>query len=292
MQTDFRQETRWKVVTAYNLARAVKAWHRAGPEQRASLCVTVSPPNFLPANFDASGSSTPALALSTMAQRRMSKTSSLVEGERRNSTASEMDVDADGELDTEPERDAEGEAEVVGGEKGEDVKKEGDAVAAVAVDPKASPSKAAAANSQAEQAQRNKEASLAFQALILSRAPIFELGANETLIDSRTLLGLPTPASSPVSIDHLFPELPTYSILNPDSHDKRLDEACIFSGRLSNVSRHFDSKPLLVSTLQPSKTKKRDSWSATMSANLEDTKDTSDSHDLVPVTSRTSCSGW
>jgi chromatin modification-related protein VID21 len=39
MRTDFREERRWKLAVAFNLAHTVKAWHSATLDERTSLCV-------------------------------------------------------------------------------------------------------------------------------------------------------------------------------------------------------------------------------------------------------------
>lgn len=44
LQTDFREERRWKMTVAFHLAHAVQAWHRARTEdERAAMCVSVGP---------------------------------------------------------------------------------------------------------------------------------------------------------------------------------------------------------------------------------------------------------
>ena len=47
MRTDFREERKWKIVLAYNLARAVLEWHEAGSLEerlRRGICVLWKPP--------------------------------------------------------------------------------------------------------------------------------------------------------------------------------------------------------------------------------------------------------
>ncbi|KAF8583656.1 hypothetical protein K439DRAFT_1201628 [Ramaria rubella] len=43
MRTDFREERRWKIAVAFNLAHDVRAWHFATPDERKSLCIRNSP---------------------------------------------------------------------------------------------------------------------------------------------------------------------------------------------------------------------------------------------------------
>ena len=45
LQTDFREERKWKIAVAYELAHQVVQWHRAPtPEARAALCVRYARP--------------------------------------------------------------------------------------------------------------------------------------------------------------------------------------------------------------------------------------------------------
>ncbi len=45
LQTDFREERRWKMTVAFHLAHEVAAWHRARTAaERASFCVSVQRP--------------------------------------------------------------------------------------------------------------------------------------------------------------------------------------------------------------------------------------------------------
>ena len=39
MRTDFKEERKWKMASAYVLAKAVKAWHES--ENKSELCIKV-----------------------------------------------------------------------------------------------------------------------------------------------------------------------------------------------------------------------------------------------------------
>ena len=190
----------------------------------------------------------------------------------------EMDVDVEGEVAVEGDPDADGDVDA----EGELASADGDVDSIKAgfdALPLTSPSALALADSD------TARQTLDPHSLTALRAPIFDLGAQESIIDVSTL-DYQDDGQLPLTMEILFPELPIYSIIPPDAaHDKRIEEASAFSGRISNVSKHFDSRPLLVSTLQPAKTRSTAGWNATMSYNLEDVKEIGDAHELLPVTS-------
>lgn len=288
MQTDFRQEKRWKIVSAYNQARSVRDWHAASPEEKILLQVRISAPQFLSNEEGASPSS------SSLTPERSSKELLNVVEEKRGSST-EMDLDADGEVDTDGDAiPPKGEADAV------PIAIEEQEVATVGIVPEIkSPLKSALSAQQAAhlaELQQRQLATINYQSLLLLRAPIFDLGTNQTILDAKIFSTSSTEPNSYSTIEGLFPELPAYTIQAVDLvHDKRIDEACIFSGRLTNVSKHFDAKPLLVSTLQPSKTKQRENWTAMLGYNLEDSRDHGDGHEVPAVASRRlfdSCIRW
>ncbi|KAI5481530.1 chromatin modification-related protein [Pseudohyphozyma bogoriensis] len=274
MQTDFRQERRWKVVTAYQMALSVRDWHRATPEERVELCVRTRPPNFLPVSteeeVESSASSAPMSAGPSGSKRPS-----------RESTS--MDVDADGEDDAEGEADADGEADDASATLGGSAQP-----ATPAVKPEATPTTPGTARlpPNASDAQRSHANALHIQHLINLRAPVFELGPGATLVDNNTLPSSDDPASQPLV--NLFPDLPLYSDfltgIDP-ALDRRFDEASGWAGRLNHISHWLDAKPLLVSTIQPGRTKTKDGWDASAPAFLDDTRE--GQHELrdVPPTS-------
>ena len=194
----------------------------------------------------------------------------------------DVDVDADGEAEVEEDEDAEGEMDV----EGEMANVEDSSSVKISSDILLSGQGNLAASSTLPLVPTESSHPLLDPHLLtLLRAPVFALGSHETVIDASTLDYSPD-ERSPISMELLFPELPIYSIAAPDpAHDKRIEEASAFSGRISNVSKHFDSRPLLVSTLQPSKTRSSAGWNAAMSYNLEDVKEVGDNHELLPVAS-------
>lgn len=266
------------MVTAHTLARAVQDWHRATSVERLALCVSTSPPRLLLLESGSAKSST-STTMTTRGGKKDSLLADLVD-ERRMSEGGEVDIDAEGDEvvkghpDADGDVDAEGELASVDGDV-ESIKAGFDAL------PPTSSSTALA-----DSARPGLEPHI----LATLRAPIFDLGAQDSIIDASALEYFDD-GQLPLSMEVLFPELPIYSIIPPDApHDKRIEEASAFSGRISNVSKHFDSRPLLVSTLQPAKTRSAVGWNATMSYNLEDVKEMSENHELLPVASSQSFS--
>ena len=47
MTTDFREERKWKLVTAMTLASCVREWHEADEAGRKELCIRPRPPRLL-----------------------------------------------------------------------------------------------------------------------------------------------------------------------------------------------------------------------------------------------------
>lgn len=117
------------------------------------------------------------------------------------------------------------------------------------------------------------------------RAPIFSLEANATLVSPTALLSSISPDAaaaalglspgdqsdavegvdpSAITMSTLFPELPLYSgpsLPDPSKVDRRYDEGSLNQPpRLTHVSRLLDSKPILVSTLNPGKMRARGAW--------------------------------
>lgn len=118
-------------------------------------------------------------------------------------------------------------------------------------------------------AQRAHAASLQIQRAIALRAPLFELGRDATFIDPRAFSNADDVLSN--SLSDLFPELPLYS--DADPLDKRFEESSAGAGRLTNVTRLLGAKPLLVSTLQPSRVRTRNGWDPSIGSLVDDTKE-------------------
>lgn len=285
LHTDFRQERRWKIATAFALAKAVKAWHRASPTDRVALCITrrthqprpvlssddrVVGVSASPSSFPSTptGTATPRRSSKDIARTRLAATvaASVTKTDEENS---EMDVDADGE-----EVDAEGETERNSAVESDERNAmtgaatssgQGATSTSIAV-PSTSASDATSsvpiiktpvAPNQTDTAQQAQQAKDMIELMTL-RAPIFELPVSATTVDPALLSHLAAPTSESLSLDTFFPDLPLYadfSTLDMPEKDKRVEESSVFAGRLANVSKYFDSRPMLVSTINPARTR-------------------------------------
>jgi len=114
------------------------------------------------------------------------------------------------------------------------------------------------------------------------RAPIFAKGVDVFVVTPTELLTSVDPHAAAValgqddsdaasrlegeelSLDKLFPELPTFAGLAPlsaaDKQERRPDEGSYHHNRLTHVTRLLESKPVLVSTLNPAKNRMRGEW--------------------------------
>jgi len=348
MQIDFRQEARWKVVSAYKLARACRAYHRASPDARAALRIRTRPARVLsdeelaarledrepleedelPATqeaMDVDGHEDPASGAAAAVEKGKGK------------AATEADADAEGEASA----DAAGEADestpapstvaptatasanttpapgvvpVASAPQGR-----GKAGGSMGNESTPVPPTGAVSRQQAAQleAQRAHAQAQHVQKLIFFRNPIFDAGIDETVVDPLVLAALrdaitPSPGSSssstaaapastttdrkPLPADDpflsytfaaLFPDLPLYSdfvVANDPALDRRVEESSAWSGRLTHVTRLLESKPLLVSTLEPGRTRTTRGWRPSTAADIEDVKDPLDGRETVPPT--------
>lgn len=157
--------------------------------------------------------------------------------------------------------------------------------------------------SRAQQQQLDAAKTLAqaqhVQALINYRRPIFDLAANETTIDPEVLMSLCEDAAASkmpeeeltiteLDLAALFPDLPLYSdfILAEDTNmARRVEDSSAWTGRLTNVTRLLESKPLLVSTLRPGRTHSREGWADETASIVEDIEPPADVRDQLPNTS-------
>lgn len=134
-------------------------------------------------------------------------------------------------------------------------------------------------------------AAMHIQNLIALRAPVFELGVDATLVDPRALSNVDD-ASIALSLSALFPDLPVYSdflLASDPQMDKRIEDSSAWSGRLSHVTKLLESKPLLVSTVQPGRTRTTKGWEPATSVYLDDSKEMVDPREIVPNTSSGEC---
>lgn len=281
LQTDFRQEQRWKVATAYLIACAVRDWHKASPDERKQLCVK----SFIP---------TPDAAAASEAEADVNAAVTV----SRNPSSTGMDVDADGSVDAEGDADADADAEGEA-DDGEAAKTAADevpvatdvpaqagpvaAAAAQAVGQTGSrpgtPSRGAGAGGQTDATRAQAAAAAAhIQNLIALRAPVFELGSDATMVDPRALSQVEDDSIA-LSLSALFPDLPLYSdflLASDPAMEKRIEDSSAWAGRISHVTKLLESKPLLLSTVQPSKTKTTQGWDPATAAFLDDSKDQAD----------------
>lgn len=302
LQTDFRQERRWKVTSAHNMARAVKQWHRTPKVDRHLLCVCAKPHVPRPLPLEPAVNDSPVPASSPM-------TASASKSRKSRDHTMDLDADADGEDDAEGEReatvdadpDADGEADAdADGEADDDQKiktePETGAPELATPTPAPAPALAAAAASEAARVLALQASSMHLQSLIAYRAPVFELGADVTVIDPRLLdlaSAVDVDATVSDSLANLFPEIPLYTKdFNFDpQNEKRWEDSSAWGGKLSFVTHLLETKPLLVSTLEPARTKGKRGWDAALGALLEDSPPaehreiaatTSGAHSLLP----------
>lgn len=155
----------------------------------------------------------------------------------------------------------------------------------------ATPGSAARAGQSQTDVQRaqasHAAAAMHIQNLIALRAPVFELGVDATMVDPRALSNVDD-ASIALSLSALFPDLPVYSdflLASDPQMDKRIEDSSAWSGRLSHVTKLLESKPLLVSTVQPGRTRTTRGWEPATSVYLDDSKEMVDAREIVPNTS-------
>lgn len=213
----------------------------------------------------------------------------------------EMTVDADGEVDADGDADGEveGEVEVTGKVDGAATPTKASALAAGggAGTPRTGTPRVGGAatgtpQTEAQRAQAtHAAAAMHIQNLIALRAPVFELGVESTLVDPRALSNVDD-ARIALSLSALFPDLPLYSdflLASDPQMDKRIEDSSAWAGRLSHVTRLLESKPLLVSTVQPGRTRTVKGWEPATSVLLDDSREMVDAREVVPNTSSGAC---
>ncbi|GAA5980542.1 hypothetical protein JCM10908_001685 [Rhodotorula pacifica] len=309
MQTDFRQERRWKIVTAYTVARDCRAYVRATPSARSKLVIATRPPRRLSdAEVEAriSGNIDP-----TATEVGISAMSDAPSPGRRQEEkeADENDQDADGEPDVEASNEP---GVIVTAASSSEAVKTAPPVASApagagkaggsAGDEAAVTTTATPSRSQAE-ANRAHSQAQHIQNLITFRNPIFDASPAETTISASELALIRDSASGdkvePVEDDPflgydfsvLFPDLPLYSdfaIANDPTLARRVEDSSAWSGRLAQVTRLLEVKPTLISTLQPGRTRRASGWSPALVDALEDVKDSMSTGEVPVQTSASS----
>lgn len=218
----------------------------------------------------------------------------------------DVDVDADGSVDgdadADEDADAEGEEDVpvasTSKATGQDAMLTSTTAAsaplgAVSADgpPESrseTPNKANTAQSvDAKRIQASAAAAAHIQNLIALRAPVFELGPEATVVDPRALSNVEDDTIA-LNLSALFPDLPLYSdtlSASDPSMEKRIEDSSAWAGRLSHVTRLLETKPLLVSTVQPSKTRTTAGWDPATAVMLDESKEVVDiTKDTAPHT--------
>jgi chromatin modification-related protein VID21 len=249
MATDFRQERRWKTVAAYHMAQEVQEWHMSTPEEREAMRSKYyrSLDKDVPA-----GGTKEEFAPGTEQDVRDSSAQGMIVGTSRDA----MDVDAEGEAEEESGQGAE-KATTQGGEEAK--------ARSTSVTPQTGTSQPTQSSSDTVLRPTPAEAPVqqpqgTFQNLVAVREPIFALTPNDFVVD-------PThhPSIAHPSNPHLFhtylPDLPLYeppAVPAESKADKRFDESTPHHSRLSHQTHLLDSKPLLLSTLQPGRKRGRD----------------------------------
>lgn len=208
----------------------------------------------------------------------------------------EVDADADGEIEAELLVDVEGDVDADG--EADDITTVAGSSNNVAVVPAAIKLELPGVNAVGSSATGNitprtstaaqealQRAQLANQQLHKTfnlRAPIFELGVKDTVINPSSL------AEAGLTLNELFPDLTLYSSFNigDPQVDKRTEESSAWAGRLSLVSKLLESKPILVRTLHPSTIRTKDGWEVAAATMLEDVKEILEPREPPPATCR------
>lgn len=321
MAVDFKQETRWRIATAYQVVRWVRAWHRAPPgEDRQALCMKTRPPNFLPAPVPESSERQPESTQTTPGS-----TDTLVSQPQED--AEMTDVVPDSEPLAPPPEEEEDErrrqqqqetsqkkeegnpqedkptADKKASDQDTKGGQEGGVDGKAAADPSTSTSKAAEQTKTTNTTAVNTPASSVIplsagiapsvpevprprryqHQLMKARAPVFNYDPSTTVFDlsTRTLPSAYRTVESADLVNELFQELPLYGPPPEPSSDprqnRRIDESSSHHSRITNPSYLLEGKPILVSTLQPARKRKR-------SGTWTDLSDVMGDESLDPVT--------
>lgn len=297
MHTDFRQETRWKVVTAYNLASACRAYVRAAADDRHLHVLSVKPPRLL--SDDELGS-------------RLSGEEPLVpmDDVRPSGAAEEGAGDAERDDNAAGEEDGVVTVPAAANPASRPIVPIADAPAGAgkgggSTGNQASTSASQSSRSQAEASRAHSQAQH-IQNLITFRNPIFDTETCDTVVGTAALAaarGLTdTDAANSTEDDPfleydlnaLFPDLPLYSdfvIANDPSLARRVEDSSAWSGRLAHVTRLLETKPTLVSSLQPGRMRSARGWSPALADTLEDVKESLEGRQPPPESASTLFAG-
>lgn len=262
LQVDFREERRWKMATAYNLAREVQRWHSASLDEKAAMSVTRKPWGTARDDSAAAGAEETNEADQVMQQIKDNQHD--IEAAEASLQQTEVKIE-DGSKTTSVDGDADADGEEDDG--GSDVDMDAPAVDEVlkSDEPVAALSAPIASNVGHEGPattllQDDREAM--FDALALEiRKPLLNPDNTDSLVDIAGLvaaeLGVESDEAMQASLSDLFPDLAMYGLPETIKQERRIDET---SGRLAHTSRLTDIKPAFVSALEPGRYHRSDGW--------------------------------
>ena len=274
MAIDFRQETRWKVAAAAQASKDVMDWHRAGSDdEKKKLQVMTKEPDFL----SLAGTEVATHDIDTVLETPENSGSMASAGTQID--LNRMDIDGS-HINVENDK-------IKDSEIGDSMKLKADRLSkAAALGPDSPgntissiPPSSSFAGSIATEVPRQKRHQ---HGLMRTRAPVFDCLPSSTVYDlSKSQHRLPEDykaASSYDVVNELFQELPLYGPPIEPSNDprqnRRIDEASPTYARITNPSHLLESKPLLVSTLYPSRKRKRSGgWNDLLELTGDDNKD-------------------
>ncbi|PLW45413.1 hypothetical protein PCANC_11899 [Puccinia coronata f. sp. avenae] len=269
LQVDFRQERRWKIATAHRLAKQVVRWHQADSLGKRGLQVKVySPEKYNKPGINESFDGDTTSCLAPPHQIAPSSTSRSIHLTRLSSEMTHMEL-ASPSLSTRgsPEsfRSVYPLRSPIPAE-----------TTAIPIVEKLPPTATPETHYASPQESRKT-----LQQIKRSRIPIFEMTPDETLIDIKKLMldgicAKPTGYTiEHVKLQKLFVDLPLFGDLD-SRPDKRPDEASPHLGRIARIAPFLEAKPLLVSTLQPSKNCLGRQWRNLGPLSADDLRDSGD----------------
>ncbi|MBW0491228.1 hypothetical protein O181_030943 [Austropuccinia psidii MF-1] len=248
LQVDFRQERRWKIVTAHRLAQHVVAWHHADTSGKQRLQVKLQykqrPETSLggeSSNLNCVLTSQASVPASSVARLNIlnQPTPDLVSSDHLSPCISTK----------------------------------GSPESSLSIPPHKTPIESSTASTADKSVLAGPDPNLVsshesrktLHHLRRSRIPIFDMAPHETMIEIGKL-SLDNLFTNPINyhvervkLHRLFGDLPLFGDLESRS-DKRVDEASPHHGRISRIAPYLESKPLLVSTIQPARNCVGNQW--------------------------------
>ncbi|KAG8833797.1 chromatin modification- protein VID21 [Serendipita sp. 400] len=273
MQADFKEERKWKMTVAMELAEAAVEWHKATPEERIDLCGYYRPPEAsdmiepiergVPQNDDGEE---PESSPQMMPPETTSDQEGKEEVEAQVSVPPDDDVAMLGSSSSEAlpigEKATQEPVFTLKTEEPESVGLHDIPMKNSDVDAAALPPDDAKNPILYTVKSEPEQISAAYLKL---RQPVTELDAGSLWVDPSELdavrLLKETNPGAPPAWDNLFPDLPRYDMTSPESSNNGMamwdDEVQTTS---IPVSRFADSQPLLMSVLQPSSHLENGHW--------------------------------